>query len=119
MKANRIKDMEKRFDMLASGMKYDLRIVSITDKEWRQWQDELLKLATAVIHEMCRYHSSFSLTKRPDIFQESEQAGNEMIYRFHSEAGKVEVVFDCCPKTLEITYNRMIPTIYEEVFSLF
>ncbi|WP_442638139.1 hypothetical protein [Rossellomorea marisflavi] len=111
--------MEKRFDLLASGMTYDLRLISVTDKEWRQWQDELLKLATSVINEMCRYHSSFSLTKRPEIFQESARVGDQMVFRFHSEAGKVQVYFDCCPKTLQISYARMEPTLYEEVFSLF
>ena len=114
-----VQDMQKRFDFRANGMEYDLRLVSTTEKEWEKWQDELLKLATSVINEMCRYQPQFTLKVRPQIFTDTERTNTEMYFRFCSDVGRVEVVFDYEPKTLNITYKRMEPTMYEELYSLF
>lgn len=119
MKEKQVESWMERFDFQANGMSFDLRMTSVCVEEWGKWQEELMKIATSVISEMCRYKPQFNLQVRPQIFMDSELMGEKMLFRYCSEVGKVEVLFDFEPRTQEITYKSMAPTMYEEVYSLF
>lgn len=114
-----LKDAQKRFDFKASGMTYDLRLISVTEREWERWQDELLAMVNQVMEEMIHLHSDHAFIENCQIFMDTERNDEEMNFIYCSDAGKVEVIFDFEPKTLSVTYNRMIPTIYETMHSLF
>lgn len=113
-------DAKKRFEFQAKtkNLSYDLRIVSATKSEWESWKDELMEMASSPILEMYRMKNRFVRRSEIQIFSESEQIGQEMVFRFFSDAGKVEVQFELHPKTLEITYKDVLLTPYEETFSL-
>lgn len=115
-----LEDAKKRFEFQAKtkGLSYDLRIVSTTKAEWEAWKDELLEMSASSILEMYRTTNRFIRRSEINIFSESEQIGQEMVFRYFSDAGKVEVIFDVQPRTLEITYKDVVMTQYEETFSL-
>lgn len=119
MEEARVADLQNRFDFRAEGMGFDLRLVDVCSEEWEQWQDELLGLATMVINEMCQCNPHYDLHVHPQIFVDWERSERDILFRYCSEVGKVEVLFNFEPKTHGISYNRMIPVMYEEVFSLF
>lgn len=119
MEEKQVKNWTDRFDFQANGMAFDLRMTEVCTDEWKKWQEELLKIATSVINEMCRFKPQFNLQVRPQVFMDSELVEEEMVFRYCSEVGKVEVMFNFQPRTQEITYRNMEPTMYEEVYSLF
>lgn len=108
-----------QFDFQANGMTFDLRMTGVYIEEWEMWQEELLKKATEVIREMCQHQSQFYFSEQPQVFMDSEFTGKEMLFRYCAEVGKVEVLFDFEPRTHEITYKSMEPTMYDEIYSLF
>lgn len=119
MEEKQIGELQNSFDFQAEGMHFDLRLVGVCSEEWNAWQDELMELAASVIREMCWYNPEYNSEMCPHIFVDMERSEQDMVFRFCSEVGKVEVLFDIEPKTQGITYNRMLPVMYEEVFSLF
>lgn len=118
MKEEQVKNWTERFNFQASGMQFDLRLTEVCTEEWGVWRQSLLNLATAVIHEMNRFASRFDVDGQA-VFEDTEFTGEEMVFRYCSEVGKVEVLFDFHPRTLEIRYKSMQPTMYEDVYSLF
>lgn len=119
MEEKQVESWVERFDFQANGMTFDLRMTSVYMEEWQIWQEELMKIATAIISEMCLTQTQLKVQEHPQVFMDSELMGKEMLFRYCAEVGKVEVLFDFEPRTQEITYKSMAPTMYEEVYSLF
>lgn len=115
-----MEDAKKRFEFQAKtkSLYYDLRLVSTTAQEWESWKNDLMEMSAGSILEMYRATNRFIRRSEINIFSESEQIGETMVFRFYSDAGKVEVLFDLNPRTLEITYRDVVMTQYEETFSL-
>lgn len=119
MEEKQVNSWVERFDFQANGMTFDLRLTTVCPEEWGQWQEELMLHATSIINEMCRFNPQIDLQMRPQVYVDSELNGESMLFRYCSEVGKVEVFFDFQPRTQEIFYKSMEPTMYEEVYSLF
>lgn len=100
------------------GFYFDLRLTSTLVEEWLNWQDVLLGMASAVIIEMYRGKDENVQLHEVSISSDSERIENEMVFRFFSSIGKMEVLFSLNPKTLEIHYKDVFMCQYEETFAL-
>lgn len=117
--ARELRDAEKRFEFKAKGLYYDLRLISATNDDWQKWKDELLDMTILLFLCMYRLNGQHIRASDLNIFLETEQVEGYMYFRFFSDVGKVELIFELNQKTLEINYQRLEVTRYDEVFSLF
>lgn len=120
MNVSLMEDAKRMFEFhdKTSGFYFDLRMTSTLVEEWLNWQDALLDMASVVIIEMYRGKDKNVQLHEISISSDSERIENEMVFRFYSSIGKIEVLFTFNPKTLEIHYKDVFICEYEETFAL-